>query len=110
MAILRNPIVTRPRVAKDNREIWYVYARKGTKKIDEGHWFFHPGPWIASGGLDIGHDGKWILDYGYEPFGSSFPEKTSFATRLEALQAMADFHRAVVRQISVGDLPSGDQL
>jgi hypothetical protein len=94
-----------------NNEILYCHAKRSTKKISAGHWFFHTGQWAQCAQASRSRDGIWSLHIDFQmrnkPLESTY---LLFDSIDECKEFVSDYFGQAVRQVSSRELPGPESL
>jgi hypothetical protein len=91
------------------REILYCHAKRATRKVGPGHWFFHTGQWAQCAQAWKTKKGYWQVQVSFAPFGKKVPEHApTFASIEEVQQFVGEYFRATVIEVRPDEFPDVD--
>jgi len=92
-------------------EIWYCHAKKGSKKIEPGHWFFSVGQWAHCAQALPMDDGRWLLMIAFDVFGKPLLKHEIYCASLEHCKKhVGDYFGCSIVEKSVREMPGPDSL
>jgi hypothetical protein len=96
---------------KATGELLFCQAKKQTKTVGPGNWFFHTGSWMTCGEAYQDQRGRWGLNIAYAPLGKELPASIeAFGSLDEALAFMSEFFEVPVRRVRPSQLPKPEDL
>jgi hypothetical protein len=92
-------------------EILYCHAKRQTRKVGPGHWFFHTGQWAQCAEASRTKDGQWYVHIAFAPYGKRLPgQGKTFQSLDDALLFVSEFFERPVSKVRPSDFPNPDEL
>ena len=96
---------------RKSEAILYCHAKRQTRTIGRGHWFFHTGQWAQCAEASRAADGRWQVRIYFAHYAKNLPEDAVNLGSIEEVQHfVSEYFEVSVVKVKSSDFPDPKNL